>query len=296
MGSTAHVLALGEHAESLVEYAAARLAELERKWSRFLPASEISRANALAGSHVIVSPETLMLVECSVAGWERTGGRFDPTVLPALRAAGYDRDFAAVAAAAMTLQTTVATASPGCAGIECDPIIGAITLPPGVTLDAGGIGKGLAADLVSAELIERGANGALVNVGGDLRVRGNPPNGESWDVAIEDPREPSTERLRIQLRDGDGAVATSSRAKRSWQTADGTAHHLIDPRTGRPAASRYVTVTAIARDAWWAEVVAKAVLIDELGIAAATRFGARVVTVDDAGTLTFDPELVEAVA
>ena len=133
-----------------------------------------------------------------------------------------------------------------------------------------------------------------MNVGGDLRVRGNPPNGKSWDVAVEHPLGPGAERLRIRLLEG--AVATSSRAKRCWQTADDPAHHLIDPRTGRPSDSRYVTVTAVARDAWWAEVVAKAVLIDELRIDVGARFGARVVTVDVGGTLTFDPELVGVAA
>lgn len=294
MGTTAHILVLGSTAESLVDYGAARLDELEGKWSRFLPTSEISRANALAGSHVVVSPETLLLVECSVAGWAHTGGSFDPTVLQAVRDAGYDRDFGSVPEAVATLQPADATHTPGCAGIDCDEIIGAITLPPGVMLDPGGIGKGLAADLVSAELLERGAIGALVNVGGDLRVRGKPPNGTSWDVAVEDPVRPDRERLRIGLLDG--GVATSSRAKRCWETAAGPAHHLIDPRTGRPSSSRHVTVTAVAGDAWWAEVVAKAVLIDELGIDAGARFGARVVTVDEDGTHTVDPELVGVAA
>jgi len=290
MGTTAHVLVVGGRAESLVEYGAARLGGLERMWSRFLPTSEISRANALGGWHVVVSSETLLLVGCSIAGWAHTGGSFDPTVLAAVRAAGYDRDFGSVARVAASLQPADPNPSPGCAGIVRDEQIGTITLPPGVELDPGGIGKGLAADLVTAELIENGALGALVNVGGDVRVRGDAPNGVSWDIAVEDPVRPGAELLRIGLLDG--AIATSSRAKRSWQTAGGAAHHLIDPRTGQPSSSRHATVTAVASDAWWGEVVAKAVLIDELGIDAGARYGARVVTVDVDGTVTFDPELV----
>ena len=294
MGTTAHILVLGSHADQLVEYAKSRLDQLERKWSRFVPTSEISRANALAGSHLVVSAETLLLVQRAVEGWTRTAGSFDPTVLKAVRGAGYDRDFALVALAAASLHPTPAEPAPGCAGIVCDERIGTVTVPPGTTLDPGGIGKGLAADLVSAELIERGARGALVNVGGDLRVRGDAPNGGSWDVSIEHPIQPDVELVRIGLLDG--AVATTSRAKRSWQTATGAAHHLIDPRTGRPATSGHSAVTVVAREAWWAEVVAKAIFVDELGIEAGDAFGVRVVTVDQDGSVACDPELLRVAA
>ena len=290
MGTTAHILVMGPDADTLLARAAARLHELERKWSRFLPNSEISRANALAGSHVVVSPETMLLVQRSVEGFARTRGSFDPTVLRAVRDAGYDRDFGSVRAAASLLDPPAPQPAPGCLGIEWDENIGAITFPRGVTFDPGGIGKGLAADLVSAELVELGARGALVNVGGDLRVRGDAPNGASWDVAIEHPIEPRVELLRVGLVDG--AVATSSRARRHWRTAAGPAHHIVDPRTGRPSASRYVAVTAVAADSWWAEVVATAVFVDELGIDS----GARFVTVDADGGVAFDPALVGVAA
>jgi FAD:protein FMN transferase len=294
MGTTAHILVLGAGAPSLLEWGVSRLGELERKWSRFIPSSEISRANAVAGSHVVVSPETLLLVQRAVEGWSATGGSFDPTVLPAVVNAGYDRDFASVAAAAASLRPAEAERSPGCDGIVCDARIGTITLPRGVTFDPGGIGKGLAADLVSEELIERGAHGALVNVGGDLRVRGEPPNGASWDVALDHPGRPGLEMLRVGLLDG--AVATTSRARRTWQTAVGPAHHLIDPGTGRPAASRHLAVSVVATDSWWAEVVAKAIFVDELGVDAGARFGARVVTVDDTGAVEVDPALLGVAA
>jgi FAD:protein FMN transferase len=289
MGTTAHILVRGSRANELVEHATRRLGELERMWSRFLPTSEISRANALAGSHVVVSPETLLLVQCSVEGWERTAGSFDPTVLEAVRDAGYDRDFALVAQSAASLRPGATQPAPGCSGVVCDEQIGTITVPPGCTLDPGGIGKGLAADLVSAELIDRGAHGVLVNVGGDLRVRGEAPNGTSWDVSIEHPLRPADELVRIGLVEG--AVATTSRAKRWWQTAAGAAHHIIDPRTGRPATSRHVSVTVVAGEAWWAEVVAKAIFVGALGIEAGVAFGARVVIVDEDGSVASDPQL-----
>ena len=294
MGSTAHIFVVGPGAESLAGFAVTRLDDLERKWSRFRAASEISRANALPGSHVVVSPETLLLVQCSVEGWTRTGGAFDPTVLAAVSAAGYDRDFASVAQSAATLDPPDPVCAPGCSGIVCDERVGTVTLPVGVTLDPGGIGKGLAADLVAEELMEQGARGALVNVGGDLRVCGEAPDGAAWHVGVEDPASPDRELLRVGLVDG--AIATSSRARRRWQTAAGPAHHLIDPRAGRPASGTRVAVTAVAGEAWWAEVVCKAVFLDPAGVEAGTRYGARVVIVEGDGTIACDPALAGAAA
>jgi FAD:protein FMN transferase len=294
MGSTAHVLVIGPEAESLVGYAVARLDDLERKWSRFRPTSEISRANALPDCRVVVSPETLLLVQRSVEGWTRSGGAFDPTVLAAVAAAGYDRDFSSVAATAAALDLPGPASTPGCSGIVCDERVGTITLPAGVTLDPGGIGKGLAADVVTAELMSQGAHGALVNVGGDLRVRGDGPDGPAWPVGIENPVNRDRELLRVGLVDG--AIATSSRARRCWHTAAGPAHHLIDPRTGHPASGTRLAVTAVAGEAWWAEVVCKAVFLDPGGVESGTRYGARVVIVEGDGSVACDPALVGAAA
>ncbi len=290
MGTEAHVVVVGPNARDLARLGGERLAALESKWSRFIPTSEVSRCNAMSQSHVLVSWETLLLFERAIEGWERTNGLFDPTVLVALCNAGYDRNFGAVPARARRLVPAAGVPAPGCAGIVCDARMGTVTLPRDVHFDPGGIGKGLAADLVSAELIERGALGALVNVGGDLRARGEAPNCHSWDVAIEDPARPGVELLRIGLVDG--AVATSSRISRRWQTRAGEAHHLIDPHTGEPSKSRHATVAAIAYDAWWAEVVTKTVLVGGLGVDEARQLGARIVTVANGGDVAFDRDLV----
>ena len=148
------------------------------------------------------------------------------------------------------------SAAPGCGGIVIDDVVGAVTLPPGVRLDPGGIGKGLAADLVAEELMARGAAGAMVNLGGDLRAVGRPPEGEVWVVGVDDPQDPGHERARVVLVQG--AVCTSSRAKRAWATTDGRrVHHLVDPARGTPIESEVVAVTVLAGQAWWAEAMAK---------------------------------------
>src|SRR6476620_9217437 len=91
MGSDAHVVVVGP--ERLADRAEARIADLERRWSRFDERSEVSALNRHAGDPVVVSTETVELVERALDAWRLTHGWFDPTVLGALERAGYDRTF-----------------------------------------------------------------------------------------------------------------------------------------------------------------------------------------------------------
>ena len=261
MGTDVHVVAVDARPDVL-EHARRRIEELERRWSRFIPDSEISRANAAAGEPVQVSSETLLLVRRAIDGWRATGGRFDPTVLRALTAAGYDRTFELVPARA-AVGAYEPRPTPGCDDLDVDETWGTITIPEGAGFDPGGIGKGLAADLVVDELLEAGlAKGVCVNIGGDLRAAGRGPDGGPWVVAIEDPYD-GTAIGRIAL--DDGAMATSSRVRRAWRNGDRDAHHLIDPATGLPADSSVVAATVVAGKGWWAEVLSKAAFLASPG-------------------------------
>lgn len=290
MGTDVHVLAHGGSPD-LLDVAERRIRDLERRWSRFLDTSEISALNRSPGRVVVVSSDTFDLVARAVTAWQMTGGRFDPTVGAALAAHGYDRDFADVAGVISTLPESVGPA-PGPAGIDFVPAAHAIMLPVGVTVDPGGIGKGLAADLTSQLLVARGAAGALVNVGGDLRALGRPPSPDGWIVTVSDPIGAGRELLRLAMPEG--AVATSSRLLRRWQTSTGQAHHLIDPRTGSPAVTDVVAVTVVAGEAWWAEALTKALFLtgppglgelDDLHAVVVTADGARHATRDLEATL-----------
>jgi thiamine biosynthesis lipoprotein len=256
MGTEAHILVV-DGGEGLLRIGEGRIRDLERRWSRFLDDSEVSELNRAAGRPRIVSPETIELVGRALDAWNATDGRFDPTVGAAMVANGYDRDFAQVARGIAIAQEPVDV--PGLAGIDVVPAINAVTLPAGVAFDPGGIGKGLAADLTSALLIEAGGAGALVNIGGDLRARGVPPDPEGWVVTVPDPLEPGRELLRVAI--AEGAVATSSRLDRRWRTTTGEAHHLIDPATGRPVETDVVAVTVVAGEAWWGEALTKALFL-----------------------------------
>ena len=259
MGTTAHVIVRGGgDADACVE----QLRRLERRWSRFIDHSELSRIGRLDGSPAVVSFETALLIDRSVEAWRRTGGLFDPTMLDRLEVAGYDRSFELLESSSpekVDLSTHVEHGAPAMHSwaplIESDLATRMVRLPPGTRLDPGGIGKGLAADLGACRTVAHGADGALVSVGGDLRVAGTPP-ADGWEIELD---HHVVEPARLNLRDG--AVATSTRLRRRWRTSHGVAHHVIDPRTGRPSEGPAVGVSVVAGDACWAEAIATAVLV-----------------------------------
>jgi thiamine biosynthesis lipoprotein len=281
MGTRAHIAAVHGDA-GLVEDAAARLAELHQKWTRFEASSEVSRINANAGQPVPVSAETVLLVGLAVEAWRQTAGRYDPSVLPAVLAAGYDRDFAELSDD--TTGSGQAAPGVGCDGVIVDAASSTVMVPAGYALDVSGIAKGLAADLVVADLLDEGAIGACVNIGGDLRVEGASPKPGGWIVGVE---HPGAHVLLDCIRVRSGAVATTSRVKRSWGPAGARKHHIIDPATGLPADTGIQAVTVVADESWRAEAFAKAAFLAgaQDGVALLEAYGASGLLVRDDDTL-----------
>jgi thiamine biosynthesis lipoprotein len=276
MGSDAHVVVVGP--EQLADRAQARIADLERRWSRFDERSEVSALNRHAGAPVVVSTETVELVERALDAWRLTHGWFDPTVLGALERAGYDRTFDEMGDTGTDDRTSTLDAN--AAGIAV--VGGTVRLPAGTGFDPGGIGKGLAADIVVDEIRADGADGVCVNLGGDVRVDGTSPVGDAWTIAIEHPgRVAAITRVGVTR----GAVASSTTLRRRWRVGNETRHHLIDPATGRPSWTTLSFATVVSGHAWQAEVLAKTLVLrgapacfDDVDAA-----GAAALAVDDDG-------------
>ncbi|MGI9615119.1 MAG: FAD:protein FMN transferase [Acidimicrobiales bacterium] len=278
MGSSMQLLATGPQASAqrALEQAAAMVADLEARWSRFLPTSEISQLNAApAFTPVAVSAPTIELVARGVEAWRRTAGAFDPTMLLLTIDAGYDRSFEQLSGPTNPAErselpsTTIVVdtglaASSRCGEIMVDRKAGTVTLPADCGFDPGGLGKGLAADLIAEAMLGWGADGALVNLGGDLRCLGRAPSPGWWTVALPD-ESAADGRRQVQLVDG--GVATSTCRRRRWTTATGQArhqtHHLIDPSLRGASTAAAHAVTVVAASACDAETVATALAAAE---------------------------------
>lgn len=257
MGSPCRIVVDGG-ATDLANRAHGLLDQLEQKWSRFLPDSEISRLNRNTGHLTVVSPETFSLIARASEAQALTGGRFNPLMLTQLRHLGYDRpwqDRAAGADSGSSITVQPASAEP----IELFPDLNGVRVPAGATFDPGGIGKGLAADIVTAFLTAQGATSSSVELGGDVRVSGEPWFGATWRIGVADPLNPARDIAAFAPHCG--AVATSSVLRRRWQTNGEQRHHLLDPATGQPAATNLVSATACSSATWWAEIAAKVALM-----------------------------------
>ncbi len=253
MGSDIVVVTDGP--DHLLDIARRRIEELEQAWSRFRPDSEISNMNRSDG-WVDVSTDTLTLVDHALSAWRLTGGAFDPTILSSLVANGYAESRSESPGRTILFGPAHRGPAPGPDRIEVDRAASRVRLPEGVGFDPGGMGKGLAADLVANKLITSGATAVMLSIGGDVRVAGVADAG--WVVAIEDPTD--RERTVAELSLVDGAVCTSSVLAKTWCMGDEPMHHLIDPRTGDPTTSSIVSATVIAGEAWMAEALTKAAI------------------------------------
>ncbi len=265
MGSQVRVLVHAptpERAATLVDAGLRRLDDLEARWSRFRTDSELSRLNAAGGVPLEVGPDTALLLDRMSDAWALTDGRYDPTVHDAVVASGYDVTIDVIRAGSPrgSAAAADATASPGLGSLRLQPAgtdRWRVSLDPGVRVDPGGIGKGLAADLVAADLLDAGALGVAVDVGGDVVVRGAAPDAGGWAVALDHPGHGVVGTVRLAA----GAVATSTPRLRRWTTRDGhPVHHVRDPRGGL-ATVDVDAVTVIGGAGWWAEVVATAALV-----------------------------------
>lgn len=239
--------------ETLAELPA-YLEKVEQRFSRFRAESELSALNRRSGRISRVSPPLWQALADAQRAARWSDGLVTPLVLPALEAAGYDRSFAELA--------------PQTAGQPAEaPVVDwralqlrqnrRVWFPAAARLDLAGTLKGQLADRIVRRLAGQGP--ALADLGGDIAVSGPRADGSAWPIGIADPHRPAQDLELLALRRG--GVATSGRDYRHWQRADQAQHHIIDPRSGRPAASDVFSVTVVAPDAATADVAAKVVLI-----------------------------------
>ena len=227
--------------------------QLEAQLSRFRPTSDLMRLNERAGEWVTVSDVLFDTIHIAKHTARLTDGLYNPLVLPAMVANGYDRSFEHITAPI----TQSASPAPDWHDIKLRVFSHEVRLPKGSAIDLGGIGKGWAAGVIADQLSQYGA--CLVNFGGDMVARGAPLKWSGWQVGVHDPH---TNTIIDMLALSDTAIATSGVDYRHWQTATGdTHHHIINPKTGKPAQTDVISATVIHPIPCYAEAYAKAVII-----------------------------------
>ena len=249
--------------------------DLESKWSRFIPDSELMRLNDNPDEMHRVSDATLRLVSEMKLGFELTQGLFSANVLGDLIKLGFAQS--RTNPKNVTKWNVESKTSADLSDVEVDLNLNSVLVPRGVALDAGGIGKGLAADLMSDYAMQLGAMGAAVFAGGDVAVKGMAIDAAGWKVNISDPRD--TNFFIDAVSFSRGGLATSS--PMGWKI--GSAHHIIDPRTHKSSDSDVLQATVVAQNASQAEVLSKMCVIlgAQAGISQINSLGAAALIVDN---------------
>lgn len=249
--------------------------ELESKWSRYIPDSEVMLLNNNPDVMYEVSDATLRLVSEMKLGFELTQGLYSANILGELIDLGFARSRSNPAN--VTNWETHAKTSADLPDVVINLEEKSVSVPIGVALDAGGIGKGLAADLMSDYAMQLGAMGIAVFAGGDVAVKGMATQAAGWKVNISDPTNVDTHIASVLL--SRGGLATSS--PMGWKI--GNSHHIIDPRTHMSSDSDVLQATVIAQNSSQAEVLAKMCVIlgTRDGIARIDSLGVAVLIVDN---------------
>jgi FAD:protein FMN transferase len=227
---------------------------IDRAASRFRADSELTCVNERAGRWTAIGPLLMRAIVTALRAAELTEGAVDPTVGAALVAAGYDRDFAA---GLREPETVALRRVPGWRTVALDRAGGRVRLPRGARLDLGATAKALAADRAARAAADACGAGVLVSLGGDIATAGVAPDG-GWLVRVTDDHRDAAWAAGQTVVLRAGALATSSTAVRRWGAG---VHHLIDPRTARPAASPWRTVSVAAASCVDANIASTAAIV-----------------------------------
>jgi len=242
---------------------AAELAAIDTACSRFRDDSELCRVNHARGRPVEVSPLFADALTVALDAAELTDGDVDPTCGQSLVRLGYDRDFVLARQRTGPLRQPPMPAG-GWRRVEVDRGHPAVRVPAGILLDLGATAKALAADRAAAAVQAAVGGGVLVNLGGDIRVAGDPPDG-GWPVGIADDAGFDTSTASVRPRQvvmvRDGGLATSSPLGRAWRRGTAEMHHIVDPATGQPARSCWRTASVAAASCVHANIASTAAIL-----------------------------------
>ena len=257
LGSEAYITLVGTDEQFLAATFDTLWQELslfEQTFSRFLSDSELTYVNERAGLPTDVSPEFVALAQAARQYMERTGGLYNPFVLPALQRAGYKGSWPNMATQGGAPDFSDGEFS-NAASLEINA--GSVTIPNQTALDFGGIGKGYALDQLAQIIQRQSITNFWLSFGGDVLAAGTDSDGSPWTIHISQAVNQDKTCATIQAGSKPYAVATSGILKRAGEGWN----HLIDPRTGQPTKTDILSATVATDSGTAADVYAKCLVL-----------------------------------
>lgn len=281
--------AYGEDAQAALQEAEECIQQVEGLWSVTDKDSEIYQANHSGGQPVTVSEETAEIISFALEMAQRTGGALDPTIYPVLTAWGFTTDSKQVPSQQQIAQLLEQV------GYDRIQINGSeLTVPDGMELDLGAVGKGYTADLVTEILRRHGVTSALISLGGNIQAIGSRPDGSDWRLGIRAPWESGN--LGV-LTVSDAAVVTSGGYENYFDDEQGNIYwHILDPSTGYPADNGLQSVTIVGREGKMCDALSTALFV--MGAQSAEQYwrengGFEMLLVTDSGEILITEGIAE---
>ena len=281
--------AYGEDAQAALQEAEECIQQVEGLWSVTDEDSEIYQANHSGGQPVTVSEETAQIISFALEMAQRTGGALDPTIYPVLTAWGFTTDSKQVPSQQQIAQLLEQV------GYDRIQINGSeLTVPDGMELDLGAVGKGYTADLVTEILRRHGVTSALISLGGNIQAIGSRPDGSDWRLGIRAPWESGN--LGV-LTVSDAAVVTSGGYENYFDDEQGNIYwHILDPSTGYPADSGLQSVTIVGKEGKMCDALSTALFV--MGAQSAEQYwrengGFEMLLVTDSGEILITEGIAE---
>lgn len=281
--------AYGEDAQAALQEAEECIQQVEGLWSVTDEDSEIYQANHSGGQPVTVSEETAEIISFALEMAQRTGGALDPTIYPVLTAWGFTTDSKQVPSQQQIAQLLEQV------GYDRIQINGSeLTVPDGMELDLGAVGKGYTADLVTEILRRHGVTSALISLGGNIQAIGSRPDGSDWRLGIRAPWESGN--LGV-LTVSDAAVVTSGGYENYFDDEQGNIYwHILDPSTGYPADSGLQSVTIVGKEGKMCDALSTALFV--MGAQSAEQYwrengGFEMLLVTDSGEILITEGIAE---
>ncbi len=253
MDTVMSVRVWGDDAGAQCQAVKERILELEQALSVTRADSPVAQLNA-AGSGTLPD-DAAALLQQTLALSERTGGALDPTAYSIVRLWGFTTDSYRVPTSAEISQTLQSV------GPERVTLQGnEVTLSGGAQIDFGAVAKGYAAEQCAQMLRQAGVEAALLSLSGNIQTIGVKPDGADWEIAIRDPFATSKTAALLAIT-GSAAIVTSGSYERYFEQDGQIYHHIMDPKTGRPADGGLVSVTIVTDDGFLADGLSTALFV-----------------------------------
>ncbi len=253
MDTVIEISAYGENAKEVLLTAEQEVYDLEEMLSATKSSSKVSAINTYGGSDTL-SQELTDIMDVTFTVSERSGGAFDISVYPLVKAWGFVDDSYQV-----PTQSEIDAHLPlvNYQNISYDG--SSVSLRDGMAIDLGGIAKGYAGQKLSDIFAKAGIESAMVSLGGNVQVLGTKPDGEKWRIGVQDPLDENGVVCVISI--ADEAAVTSGGYQRYFDQDGVRYHHIIDPDTGYPADSGLLSTTIVCDNGTMADGLSTALFV-----------------------------------